>query len=105
VKLYTGGRGTFATTSCEDSGFMQAMTFLEKAGRADCGRVLILRAASDYCVPRPGVTSADSLRYGSDKAYMAENEAFEAAYRVGSVVVREWLRDWPRYRDHVPSPP
>jgi purine nucleoside permease len=105
VKLYTGGRGTFATTSCEDSGFMQAMTFLAKAGRADCGRVLILRAASDYCIPRPGVTSADSLKYGSDKAYMAENEAFESAYRVGSVVVREWLRDWPRYRDHVPSPP
>lgn len=105
VKLYTGGRGTFATTSCEDSGFMQAMTFLAKAGKADCGRVLILRAASDYCIPRPGVTSADSLKYGSDKAYMAEDEAFESAYRVGSVVVREWLRDWPRYRDHVPSPP
>ena len=103
VRLYTGGKGVFTTTSCEDSGFMQAMTFLEKAGRVDLGRVLILRVASDYCVPRPGVTSAESLRYGSEKAYMAENEAFESAYRVGSVVVREWVRDWPTYRDHVPS--
>ena len=102
VKLYTGGKGVFTTTSCEDSGFMQAMTFLARAGKVDLGRVLILRVASDYCVPRPGVTSAESLRYGSDKAYMAENEAFESAYRIGSVVVREWVRDWPAYRDHVP---
>jgi len=105
VKLYTGGKGTFATTSCEDSGFMQAMAFLAKAGKVDAGRVLILRAASDYCVPRPGVTSAESLRYGSEKAYMAENEAFESAYRVGSVVVREWVRNWPAYRDRIPSAP
>ena len=83
---------------------MQAMTFLAKAGKVDPGRVLILRVASDYCVPRPGVTSAESLRYGSDKAYMAENEAFESAYRVGSVIVKEWVRNWPAYRDHIPSP-
>jgi len=104
VKLYTGGKGVFATTSCEDSGFLQAMTFLARDGKVDLRRVLILRVASDYCVPRPGVTSAESLRYGTDKAYMAEDEAFESAYRVGSVVVREWVRNWPAYRDHIPGP-
>ena len=104
VKLYTGGKGVFATTSCEDSGFLQAMAFLAKAGKVDPGRVLILRVASDYCLPRPGVSSADSLRYGTDKAYMAQDEALESAYRVGSVVVREWIRNWPAYRDRVPSP-
>ncbi len=104
VKLYTGGKGVFATASCEDSGFMQAMTFLANAGKVDLKRVLILRAASDYCVPRPGVTSAESLQYGSSKAYMAEDEAFESAYAVGSVVVNEWVRNWGTYRDHLPSP-
>ena len=103
VKLYTKGRGTFTTSSCEDSGFMQAITFLGKAARADPGRVLILRAASDYCVPRPGVSSAESLQYGTDKAYIAENEAFDSAYRVGSVVVREWVRGWAVYREHLPG--
>jgi purine nucleoside permease len=104
VKLYTGGKGTFTTSSCEDSGFLQAMTFLAHAGRVDLGRVLILRTASDYCVPRPGVSSAQSLQYDSAHAYMAGNEAFESAYVVGSIVVNEWVRNWPAYRDRIPAP-
>ncbi len=103
VKLYTKGKGEFTTSSCEDSGFLQAIAFLGNAGKVDPRRVLVLRAASDYCVPKPGVTSAESLRYGTKQAYMAENEAFESAYAVGSVVVREWVRDWDSYRDHIPS--
>ncbi|HEY5227875.1 MAG TPA: hypothetical protein VIJ19_05005, partial [Opitutaceae bacterium] len=65
----------------------------------------VLRAASDYCVPKPGVTSAESLQYGSANAYMAENEAFESLYSVGSVVVNEWVSGWDHYRDKVPSAP
>jgi purine nucleoside permease len=105
VKLYTHGQGTFVTSSCEDSGFMQALTFLGHAGKVDPRRALVLRTASDYCVPKPGVTSAQSLQYGSANAYMAENEAFESAYVVGSVVVKEWVAHWPQYRDAVPSAP
>ena len=104
VKLYTGGRGTFATSSCEDSAFLQALTFLDHAGKADLSRALVLRTASDYCMPRPGVSSAQSLQYGTDKAYMAEDEAFESAYAVGSVVVKEWIQNWRVYRDRLPSP-
>jgi len=102
VKLYTHGRGTFTTSSCEDSGFLQALTFLSKSGRVDLSRVLVLRTASDYCVPAPGVTSAESLQYGTDKAYLAEQEAFEAAYLVGKTVVGELVRGWPIYADKVP---
>lgn len=105
VKLYTKGAGVFTTSSCEDSAFLQSMAFLGNAGKVDPRRVLILRTASDYCIPRPGVTSADSLRYGSASAYMAEDEAFESAYAVGSVVVKEWLRGWERYRESPPSAP
>lgn len=103
VALYTGGRGTFVTTSCEDSGFLQAMTLLDKAGKADFRRVLVLRAASDYCVPRPGVTSAESLQYGTDKAYLAMDEAFESAYVVGRRVVDELVRHWRRYETTPPA--
>jgi len=102
VKLFTAGRGNFTTTSCEDSGFMQAMTLLAKAGKVDLRRVLVLRTASDYCMPRPGVTAAQSLVYDSDKAYMADKEASQSAYAVGSVVVNELVKDWPVYKDRVP---
>jgi purine nucleoside permease len=103
VKLYTKGKGTFTTASCEDSGFMRAMTNLAKAGRVDTKRVLVLRVGSDYCVPRPGVTSVESFQYGSPNAYMAENEALDSLYTVGSVVVNEWVRGWARYRDAIPG--
>jgi purine nucleoside permease len=102
VRLYTKGQGTFTTTSCEDSGFMQAMTFLAQAGRADLSRVLVLRTASDYCLPRPGVSAAESLQYGTGHAYLAMAESFQSAYVVGSVVVRELADHWDKYRDRAP---
>jgi purine nucleoside permease len=102
VKLYTHGLGTFTTSSCEDSGFMQAMTLLAKAGRVDLRRVLILRTASDYCVPGSGVTSAESLQYGTDKAYMADQEAFQSAYVVGRVVVDKLVNGWQKYGEQIP---
>jgi purine nucleoside permease len=83
---------------------MQSITFLGKAGKVNPARVLVLRAASDYCIPKPGVTSAESLQYGSTNAYMAEDEAFESAYTVGSVVVRELVAGWGRYGDTAPAP-
>jgi purine nucleoside permease len=102
VALYTGNRGTFTTTSCEDAGFMQALTFLGRAGRADLQRVMILRTVSDYCAPPPGMTSVESLQYGPGKAYLAMRESFRSAYLVGSVVVRELVGHWHRYRDAAP---
>jgi purine nucleoside permease len=105
VKLYTGGKGSFVTSACEDSGFMQAITFLGKAGKVDPQRVLVLRAGSDYCLPKPGVTSAQSIQYGTGYAYMAEREAFTSLYTVGSVVVNAWVQGWDHYRDHPPEAP
>lgn len=102
VKVITGGKGTFTTSSCEDAGFLQALAYLGAAGKADARRALVLRAGSDYCVPRPGVSSADSLKYGTDAAYMAEAEAFDSAFQTGRVVVDALVRDWSKYRENVP---
>ncbi len=102
VALYTRNQGTFTTTSCEDAGFMQALTFLGRAGRVDLQRVMILRTVSDYCAPPPGMSSVESLQYGPGKAYLAMRESFQSAYLVGSVVVRELADHWDRYRDAAP---
>ncbi len=47
VKYHTGGQGNYVTTGMEDTGTLQSLTFLAKAGRADVNRVLVLRTASD----------------------------------------------------------
>lgn len=103
TRLWTGGRGDFATTSCEDSAMMQALTFLAQAKKIDLDRVMVLRTASDICLPPPGMSVADSLRYGQMQAYVAEPECFDAAHRVGSVVVHELIAHWDKYRDQVPE--
>jgi len=104
VPYWTGGRGTFVTTAEEDAGIMQSLTFLAQAGRVDTRRVLVLRAASDYCAPPPG-DSAAAVVAGEIKpaGYSAYLESLEAAYRVGSRVVRELASHWDRYADRIPA--
>jgi len=92
VKYQTGGQGDFATTAMEDTGTLQSLTLLAQAGRVDLKRVLVLRTASNYDMPPPGVTAAENLarlRLGSYSAYLP---SLEAAWRVGNTVVQELLR-------------
>ena len=96
--LWTGGKGVFAMTAMEDQGFAAAMTTLSHMGRVDFGRVLVLRAASDYCLPPPGSTPVESM-LGSFPGY---RPACESCYVVGSVVVHDIMNRWDAaYRDGV----
>ena len=47
TRYYTGGKGNFMTAGMEDTGTMQALTFLSQAGRVDLQRVLVLRTVSN----------------------------------------------------------
>ncbi len=103
VQYQTGGRGEFVTTAMEDTGTLQSLTFLAKAGRADLNRVLVLRTASNFDVPPPGVTAAEDLartRLGRYSAYMP---ALEAAWRVGNTVVANLLENWQKYGAVTPA--
>lgn len=93
VRLYTHGRGELTICDCEDQGVCLALRDLDRMGRADFGRLLILRTACNFVVPPPGVSAADSL-FGatiSDSAGVAYLPALEADYRVGSVVAAQLL--------------
>ncbi len=106
TRYWTGGRGTFVTTAEEDAGIMQSLTFLAGAHRVDRARVLVLRTASDYSVPPPGESAADLLASENHPGgYSAYLESLEAAYRVGSVVVRALAGHWALYAAHVPEAP
>src|SRR5690606_35923410 len=48
VSYQTDGRGQYVTTAMEDSGTLRSLTNLDRAGRVDLRRVLVLRTASNY---------------------------------------------------------
>jgi purine nucleoside permease len=103
VKYHTDGRGNYVTSAMEDTGTLQALTFLSKAGRVDLNRVLVLRAASNYDQQRPGISAAESLAETKIGSYVAFLPALEAAYRVGHAVVDELVAHWAQYRDRTPA--
>jgi hypothetical protein len=48
TRYYSGGKGNYMVAAMEDSGTMQALTFLNQAGRVDLQRVLVLRTVRNY---------------------------------------------------------
>jgi purine nucleoside permease len=103
VKYHTDGKGEFVTTAMEDTGTLQSLTFLNRAGRVDLNRVLVLRTASNYDQPPPGVTAAESLAGNKIGHYSAYLPALESAWRVGHVVVTELAGHWDRYERRIPG--
>jgi len=103
VKYFTGGQGNFMVTAMEDTGTLQALTFLSRASRVDFGRVLVLRAVSNYDRQAPGSTAADSLKQMIEGDYDAYRESLEAAERVGDRVVRDLVEHWPERESMIPS--
>lgn len=95
--------GVFATSAEEDTGYMQALSFLSNAHRVDLRRVLDLRTASDYTTPPPGVSAAQHLAGEADGAYGAYLESLDSAFRVGSRVAAELAAHWDKYAGHTPS--
>jgi purine nucleoside permease len=65
--------------------------------------VLVLRTASNYDVPRAGLSAAESLAETKLGHYSAYLPALETAYRVGHVVVDSVVDHWAEDRDHLPG--
>jgi purine nucleoside permease len=96
VKTWTDGAGVFAMTDCEDQGIMDVLALHAKAGRVDIRRVLVLRTASNYSRQPDGAVARLEFTPGGTEA------GFEAAYRVGSPVVRALVDGWATYADTLP---
>lgn len=103
VDYYTGGKGRFAMSAEEDTGILQAITALERAGRARRDRVLVLRGASDYTFGPPGLGSAGFLAREVKSGFPAETEALDALYAAAAPVVRALADDWAHTRETTPG--
>ena len=89
----------------EDSGTLQALTFLSQTGRVDLRRVLVLRTVSNYDREAPGVPAADSLQEMVSGNYAAYLPALEAAEIVGDKVVRDVVEHWAERELTIPHFP
>jgi purine nucleoside permease len=105
TRYYTAGKGNYMIAAMEDSGTMQALTFLSQAGRVDLQRVLVLRTVSNYDREPPGMTVAGSLQTMVSGNYSAYFPALEAAEAVGDKVVRDLVEHWSERERTVPSAP
>lgn len=105
VPYWTGGKGVFAMSAEEDTGIMQALTFLGHAGRASVDRVLILRAGSDYVVAPAGVTAAEQIARQATEGLPANQQALNNLYAVASPVARALADGWAKTRDTPPGKP
>jgi purine nucleoside permease len=102
VKYFSGGKGEFATTAMEDTGTLQSLTYLARAGRVDLNRVMVLRTVSNYDRQPQGLSASESLARQRIGAYAAYLPALEAAYRVGHAVVNELITHWTQYEGTIP---
>jgi purine nucleoside permease len=103
VKYWTDEKGEYHTTAMEDTGTMQALTNLAKGGRVDVNRVLVLRTASNFDSPPPGVSAAQDLKDDENGNYSAYLPSLNAAFLVGNRVASELLDHWDRYSVQIPS--
>ncbi len=103
VDYWTGGQGQFVMSAEEDTGILQALTFLAHAGRARLDRVLVLRGASDYTLEPAGTTPAQFLERETHAGFPAEQEALDNLYRVAGPVARKLADDWGTTRAVTPG--
>jgi purine nucleoside permease len=105
AKYYSDGKANYAVCGMEDSGTLQALTFLNGAGRVDLKRVLVLRTVSNYDREAPGVSVADSLKSLAAGNYSAYLPALDAAESVGDKVVRDIVAHWAQRAVQIPHAP
>jgi purine nucleoside permease len=101
VAMYTRNAAPLVMSDCEDQGVCLALQQLDRLHKVDFQRFLILRTASNFTEPPPGVAANVSLfaNLTSSPGYIP---SLDAEYRVGSVVTAELIKNWSKYRDQIP---
>ena len=105
VAYYTEGKGNFVTSAMEDTGTYGSLLWLDRAGKVDVKRLLVLRTASNYSMQWPGGDAAESL--SGEKlgpGYSAYFQSLDAAHRVGSKAMHAILDGWETYQHTLPKP-
>jgi purine nucleoside permease len=103
MTYFSGGQGRFVTTAMEDTGTLQSLQLLARAGKVDWQRVMILRTVSNFDQQPRGMDAATSLANQRTSQFGAYLPSLEAAYTVGHTVVAELIKNWGKYQKSVPT--
>lgn len=99
VKMWTKGKGVFATTSMEAQTYADVLAHMAEEGKVDFSRFLVLRTGANYCLPPPGT----SIMVTMGDETLGTNISLESAYRVAAAVAHELLAHWDRYEQNIPA--
>lgn len=99
VRLWTDGRGVFVMTNMESQLNQRIMRVFANQGLVDQRRVMVLRTASNFSEPPPGVSPLASM--GDEEP--GQMTAFDNNERAGIPVINELLAHWDRYENAVPG--
>jgi purine nucleoside permease len=99
TRLWTRGNGLFVMTNMESQTYQAEMRVLGKQGFVDLNRIMVLRTASNFSEPPPGVPVTASI--GDEEP--GQVAAFDSNQRVGSPVLHELLTHWTRYENSIPE--
>jgi purine nucleoside permease len=93
VDCWTEGRSDCVNSAMEESGAFQAIECLDRVGRVDRDRFMVLRAGSNDTMPPSGVGAAENL-LAENVGYAGLQASAESLqlYLVGSVVIHELLK-------------
>lgn len=93
TKLFTNGSGIYCMTAQEDNATLEAMIRAAKSKLLDFSRIIIMRTASDFDRPYPGLSVLDNLFYSDQGAFLP---AIQNIYLAGNPVVQGILQGWER---------
>lgn len=103
TSYYTSGKGNYMLSAMEDTGTMQALIFLNAAGKVDIQRAMVLRTVSNYDREPLGGSPAEDLSNMVTGSYSAYMSSLDAAQKVGHTVVRYLVDHWSETKDRIPG--
>ena len=102
VDYWTDGNSEFVTSAMEETGTYTSIEYLDRIGKVDKDRFMVLRAGSNYTMQPPGKTAAENL-LGENEGYAGMLGSLESLYLVGGTVIDEITGNWETYKDNVPG--
>lgn len=91
TKLFTNGSGIYCMTAQEDNATLEAMLRAATTKLVDFARIIVMRTASDFDRPYPGLSNLDNLFYSDQGGF---EPAIQNIYLAGTPVVKGILSNW-----------